>query len=111
MDRGMIHYKCYRRSVDQIKFIDWLKGFKRKVGRKGCYLYMDNLAVHKTAAVRREMELMNIEPVFAPVYSPEYNPIEYCFSQLKRIVKKYRLQDMINNRQRDFNTLIPLAVA
>ena len=54
-------------------------------------MYMDNLAVHKTAAVREEMEKMNIEPVFSPAYSPDYNPIEYIFSKLKGIVRKWRL--------------------
>ena len=91
MDCGMIHYELYRRSVDRWKFIDWLQGFKRKVGRKGCYLYMDNLQVHKTAEVREEMERMNIEPIFSPAYSPDYNPIEYMFSKLKGIVRKMRL--------------------
>ena len=51
MDRGMVHFDLYKRSVDRWKFIDWLHTFKRKIGREGCYLYMDNLQVHKTEEV------------------------------------------------------------
>ena len=53
---------------------------------------------------------MNIEAIWAPAYSPDYNPIEFYFGQLKRIVRKWRLQDMVRGRQRTFEELIPLAV-
>lgn len=90
-DQGCIHFRLFRRSVDRWKFLDWLDGFKNKVGKKRCYLYMDNLSVHKTEEVSRQMELYNIEPIFSPAYSPDYNPIEYMFSKLKGIVRRMRL--------------------
>ena len=71
---------------------------------------MDNLQVHKQADVRRAMEVGNITPVFAPKYSPDFNPIETVFSWLKYKVKKMRLKDMINNRQRDYYELVPIAI-
>ena len=52
---------------------------------------MDNLQVHKTEEVTLELQSMNIEAIFAPAYSPDYNPIEFYFSQLKMIVRKWRL--------------------
>ena len=88
----------------------WLEEFKRRLGRKGAYLYMDNLQVHKQADVRRAMEIANITPIFAPTYSPQLNPIETVFSWLKYKVKKMRLKDMLQNRQRDYYTLVPIAV-
>ena len=96
--------------MDRWKFIEWLDGLKPKVGRKGCYLYMDRLAVHRTAEVREVCEKYNYEILLAPFYAPNYNPIEFCFSKLKGLVKKMRLKDMLNNRKRPFEELIPLAV-
>ena len=96
--------------MDRWKFIEWLQGLKPKIGRKGCYLYLDRLAVHKTAEVREECEKMNVELMLAPFYAPNYNPIEFLFSKLKAVVKKMRLHDMLLNRQRPFEELIPLAV-
>ena len=52
---------------------------------------MDNLQVHKTVEVKTLMEQYNIEPIFSPAYSPDYNPIEYMFSKLKGMVRKMRL--------------------
>ena len=61
-------------------------------------IYMDNLRVHMTKAVRETYEKLNIKPIFAPFYSPEYNPIEFVFSILKQKVKKMRLKDMLEKR-------------
>ena len=71
---------------------------------------MDNLQVHKTLEVQEELAFMNAEPLWAPIYAPDYNPIEFCFSKLKALVKKMRLKDMLTNRQRPFEELVPLAV-
>ena len=71
---------------------------------------MDNLQVHKTVEVREYMQQNNIEAIWAPKYSPAYNPIETVFAWLKLDVKKMRLKDMTQNRQRDFYELVPLAV-
>ena len=84
--------------MDRWKFIEWLQGLRPKIGRKGCYLYMDNLQVHKTVEVQEELAFMNAEPLWAPIYAPDYNPIEFCFSKLKALVKKMRLKDMLTNR-------------
>ena len=95
LDKGVVHYELFKRSVDGEKFMEFLHGFKRAHGRPPCYLYMDNLKVHKTNDVKALMEKYKITPVYSPIYSPDYNPIEYCFSKLKCIVKKMRLHDML----------------
>ena len=51
---------------------------------------------------------LKIEVLFAPIYSPEYNSIEYFFSWLKREVKKERLRDMCKGISRSYRVLIPL---
>ena len=39
---------------------------------------------------------LDILPIFNLPYSPEYNPIESVFSQVKRIYKRERLQKLAN---------------
>ena len=72
---------------------------------------MDNLRVHKCKQVMDTMKELDIEPIWAPIYSPDYNPIEFVFAQMKGIVKRMRLQDMLKERKRSFKELIPLALA
>ena len=55
-------------------------------------------------------EELEIIPIFAPVYSPELNPIEYVFNKLKNKVKLLRLSDIMRSRKRDFNELVPIEV-
>ena len=59
---------------------------------------------------RKLYHKLDIVPVFAPVYSPELNPIEYVFAMLKKHVKQMRLSDMIRQEKRTFDDLVPIAV-
>ena len=49
---------------------------------------MDNLSVHKTLAAQTAYRHLDIKPIFNLAYSPEYNPIELVFSQVKRIFNR-----------------------
>jgi len=41
---------------------------------------------------------LDITMIWAPSYSPEFNPIEYVFSKLKNATKKMRLNDMMKKK-------------
>ena len=71
---------------------------------------LDSLRVHDSNLSWNEYWELDIEPIFTPVYSPDYNSIEYVFSILKRTVKRLRLQDMKAERKRTFAQLIALAL-
>lgn len=70
---------------------------------------MDSLKVHICNNVMDMYKELDIDIILAPIYSPEYNPIEMMFSKMKRIVKRLRLQDMVKEKKRPFNELIPIA--
>ena len=63
---------------------------------------MDNMRVHKNKEVIELMDKLRITPIFSPPYSPDYNPIEFVFSKLKRIAKKKRMQNMVSNKMVDY---------
>ena len=44
---------------------------------------MDNLPVHRAAAVREVIEAAGAKLRYHPKYSPDLNPIEQAFSKLK----------------------------
>jgi len=90
--------------------MEYLKGLKKAHGKKPMALYMDNLRVHKRKDVMELYEKLDITPIFAPPYSPWYNLIEFVFSMLKRIVKKWRVQDMLKRKQRTYDELVPKAI-
>ena len=61
---------------------------------------MDNASIHKTAAIKHEMEASRHNLVFLPPYSPFLNPIEEFFSKFKGLVKRTRMMDNETLNQR-----------
>ena len=45
---------------------------------------MDNARLHKTPRTRELIEASGVELMFLPPYSPDYNPIEHDFANIKR---------------------------
>jgi len=56
--------------------------------RPGDIVVMDNLACHKAAEVQRLVAAAGAEVRYLPAYSPDLNPIEELFSQLKAWLRK-----------------------
>ena len=50
---------------------------------------MDNLSSHHPASVRTLIEARGCSLLYLPPYSPDFNPIEWLFSQLKALVRGY----------------------
>ncbi len=49
---------------------------------------MDNLSVHKVSGIREAIEATGARLLYLPPYSPDYSPIERCWSKLKTILRK-----------------------
>jgi transposase len=54
----------------------------------GRTVVMDNLNVHRAAAVRQRIEAREWQLVFLPGYSPDFNPIQEAFSKLKSYLRR-----------------------
>jgi len=54
----------------------------------GDVVIMDNLSVHKGAAIRQAILAAGAELRFLPPYSPDFNPIEQAFAKLKALLRK-----------------------
>lgn len=54
----------------------------------GDIVVMDNLASHKSDAVRTAIESVGAELLFLPPYSPDLNPIEQVFAKLKHFLRQ-----------------------
>jgi transposase len=56
--------------------------------RPGQVVVMDNLSVHKGAAVRALVEAAGCRLLFLPAYSPDLNPIEQAFAKVKAHLRR-----------------------
>ena len=53
----------------------------------GDVVVMGNLAAHKVAGVRAAIEAHGAELLYLPPYSPDFNPIEQCWAQVKQSLR------------------------
>jgi len=49
---------------------------------------MDNASFHHTERIKQMCDLAGVKLVYLPPYSPDLNPIEEFFSELKAFIKK-----------------------
>ena len=92
------HLKVTLKAVNAKKYMSWLRMLRPKLGEDEVYLFVDNLGVHKTPKVMKTYEELGIVPIFNETYSPQYNPIEVIFSQVKRHYKEQRLNKLVNEK-------------
>ena len=55
---------------------------------QGAYVIMDNCSIHKGKQVEALIEEAGAKLVYLSSYSPDFNPMENCWSKIKSILKK-----------------------
>lgn len=68
-------------SFNTASFVDFVMSLRLP---RGTVLLMDNVSFHKSASVREAIQQVGLVPLYTPPYSPWFNPIELCFSIIKR---------------------------
>ena len=99
---------CYAGTCNTNLFNIWLEKILLPVLEPGNVIVMDNAAFHKSKRTKELIESKGCELLFLPAYSPDLNPIEKCWANLKKIIRNCidkfsSLQDAVDNA---FNVLI-----
>ncbi len=85
---GIIAPCVFDQPINGVSFLAWVEKFLVPELRPGDVVVMDNLSSHKAAEVRRAIRQAGALLIFLPPYSPDLNPIEQTFSQLKTLLRK-----------------------
>ena len=80
---------CYNGTMDSELFNYWLVNFLIPAVSPGDTIIMDNAAFHKSDKTKDIISYSKCNLVFLPPYSPDLNPIEKFWANLKAYVKKY----------------------
>lgn len=79
-----IHAPCvFAGALDGPLFLQWVGEWLLPGLARGTTIVLDNLSVHRAPAVREMVEAAGCFLLFLPAYSPDFNPIELVFAQLK----------------------------
>jgi transposase len=70
-------------AIDSALFVTWVREWLVPMLPRGTTVVLDNLSVHRHAAVRPVIEAAGCHLRYLPAYSPDFNPIELAFAKLK----------------------------
>lgn len=62
--------------------------------KAGQIVVMDNLSAHKVSGVRALIESTGAELRYLPPYSPDFNPIEKCWSKVKQALRATKARSL-----------------
>jgi transposase len=55
--------------------------------KNGDVVIMDNLSVHKKDGIEKRITAAGAKLIYLPPYSPDYSPIELCWSKFKEFLR------------------------
>ena len=79
---------CFEGICDTKVFNVWLKEVLIPNLTPGQVLILDNASFHKSPESRRLVESSGCKLLFLPPYSPDLNPIEKCWANMKAKVRE-----------------------
>ena len=68
-------------------FETWVEKFLIKELKPGQFIVMDNASFHKSQKTKELIESVGCKIIFLPPYSPDLNPIEKFWANMKRWIK------------------------
>lgn len=85
--KGLQAVMSVQGSADTAVFVTFVREVLLAQLWQGAVVVMDNLAIHKQKAVQLAIESVGAKVMYLPSYSPDYNPIEQCWSKLKTYLR------------------------
>lgn len=84
-------------------FNSWVENFLVKELKTGQFVVMDNTSFHKSQKTKELIEAAGCKVIFLPPYSPDLNPIERFWVNMKRWIKhRIDLFDKLYNLIKSF---------
>ena len=84
---GWVAAMSIEAATDGEIFLAYLERVLGPQLQPGDVVVMDNLSAHKVCGVREALEARGAELLYLPPYSPDFNPIEQCWSRLKQCLR------------------------
>jgi transposase len=85
--RGLIATMTLEGAVDTLAFNAYISEVLAAKLNKGDVVILDNLNVHKASQVEKVAAGRGARVIWLAPYSPDYSPIEECWSKIKQLLK------------------------
>ena len=81
-------------ATDGDVFLAYLSEVLCPTLRTGQVVVMDNLSAHKVEGVKNLIEATGAKLLYLPPYSPDFNPIELCWSVVKQRLRHLKARSV-----------------
>jgi transposase len=85
--RGLLAPLSLEGAVDTVAFDSYVSEVLASQLRPADILLLDNLPVHVSSQVEAAAAAVAAEVMWLPAYSPDFSPIENCWSKVKALVR------------------------
>ena len=102
-NKKIINYEIYSHNINTNIFYIYMLNLNNIFNN--CYFLMDNVSFHKSKIIKNIFNNSTNKLLFIPPYSPQFNPIEEVFSQLKRNIKYISKCSVVKKIKRSTKTI------
>ena len=109
---GILCSRIYQGTTDSTVFEDFIEQLLPHCGRwpePHSVLIMDNASFHRGERVQQMCDAAGVKLLYLPLYSPDFNPVEECFAELKGFIKKH-FSEYTQNPDQDFGDFLQWCV-
>jgi len=83
---GRYEYTC---TMNAALFELWFVEVLLMLIPKGSVIILDRASFHRKKVLKALAEAVGCRVIFLPAYSPDFNPIEHTWANLKRFIRNY----------------------
>ena len=107
-DAKLFATQCFETTINKERFVEWIKEKLCPHLCKGFVVIMDNAPWHKGRDIEDIIEQTGAKMIKLPPYSPDLNPIEHAWANLKNAIKTnakafQNVKDNIRQQLRNMN--------
>ena len=103
--QGLVAELCFEGTLDTLMFNYFIEKHLAPKLQAGNVVILDNASAHNPDDLRDILTPLGVSVMFLPPYSPELNPIEKIWSQMKIYLKKNTAEDQEQLYQRIYQAI------